>query len=320
MIRWLVVGALLIGATARADAPNRRLIAARKAVEEIRYDDARRLLLEALKHGGNVPRELAEIYRMSAVTAHVLGQPELAERYYRKLLAIDPKATLPADSSPRFRAPFEAAQAYMVAQRRLEVRARRTDDTIEVTIVSDPVSMIVRVIARADGIETASARLEGQRATLRPPDPGDVDQVVALDEFGNVITTIKPSASREGEQPASTAEPGASSIPIVRRWSTWAIPAAASAAVAIGFGVDGMLAKRRLDDIVGNSGEHFLDEAETERRRWKRDTLVRNIALVGAGAFVAVSVIVYATRPDEVSLVPTASSGELGLVLTGPLP
>ncbi|MCP6280625.1 hypothetical protein NL459_28785, partial [Klebsiella pneumoniae] len=81
------------------------------------------LLVEALKQGGNRPEELVEIYRLSGATAAVLGPPELAEQYYRRMLALAPDAVLPPDASPRLREPFVAAQAYMAAQQRFDARA-----------------------------------------------------------------------------------------------------------------------------------------------------------------------------------------------------
>ena len=102
-MRWLLLLLLAISMLARAGTAsagsasraNPSLDEARKAVDDIRYDDARGLLVQALKQGGSRPEQLVEIYRLSAATAAVLGSADLAEQYYRRMLALDPTAALP---------------------------------------------------------------------------------------------------------------------------------------------------------------------------------------------------------------------------------
>src|SRR5690606_6418262 len=79
VIRVLVLLVLAMPWIARADNPS--LAEARKAIDEVRYDDARELLVQALKRGANRPEELVEIYKLSGATAAVLGPEELAEQY-----------------------------------------------------------------------------------------------------------------------------------------------------------------------------------------------------------------------------------------------
>ncbi len=295
MIRLVVLLVLAIPLIARADNPS--LGEARKAVEEIRYDDAQRLLVQALKQGANRPEELVEIYRLSAATAAVLGDDALADQYYRRMLALAPDTTLPLDASPRLREPFIAAQAYMAAQQRFAVRATRTDNGIAVT-VTDPLGMVVAVATVERGVVRGKQAVVGASfgpaapgATSRPLVLEDIgDEVVALDEHGNFLRVIAlPPREVAVEMPA------APSTPILKRWVTWAIPAGVFTGASVYFFLDAQRSRDRLDDILANPSMHYFDDAETERRRWRGHTM---IGWVGAGLAVgfATTAIVLAIR------------------------
>jgi hypothetical protein len=313
---------LALGGIARAD--NHKLAAARRAVEDVRYDDARGLLVEALEAGTNQPDELREIYQLSAATAMVLGQRELAEQYYRRVLALDPEARLPADASPKLRQPFVAAQAFMAAHRRLEVRVARRGRRFEVTVVADPLGMVAAVTAISDGEALPQVAVTGGPIVLRPG--GKVEQIVLLDEHGNTLRTMAAPA------PAGTAEPvegtAPPATPILRRWITWAIPAVAFTGTGVGFLVDARLAKGRLDDILAMSGTHFFDDAERERKRWQTETLISDLAFAAAGVFTVTAIIMAATEPSsqpstqpssgsQAAVVPLVGPGQVGLGLSG---
>lgn len=309
LLGWLVTTV----ATARAD-DNPSLAAARRAVSDVRYDDAQPLLVEALKRGDNAPAAVVEIYQLSAATATVLGQRELAEQYYRRWLALEPNAALPADASPRLRAPFSAAQAYMVAQGRLELRAERAPDgSVTVTLVSDPLAMVRAVAPVVGGTRgtpqplstTATASFGGER----PP-----SAVVVIDEHGNAlrIVAMAPPAATVREPPPIE-RPVEPRLPIVRRWQSWAIAAGITAAVGGGFTIDGALARRRLDDILAANRDHFFAEAEAERVRYQRSTLIGDIGLGVAGALAVVVVVLYARRPRSPPLQAWAMPGGLGV-------
>ena len=297
MIRLCVALLLAIPLVARAGNPS--LGEARKAIYEIRYDDARRLLVQALKQGGNRPEELVEIYRLSAATAVVLGPTDLAEQYYRRMLALDPTATLPADASPRLREPFVAAQAYMAAQRRFVARASRTGRGIEVTI-TDPLGMVVAAATLAGGELRGRQPFAGQPVVLA--DEGD--QVVVLDDSGNFLRVVQ-LPPRPVAVPPPAAPPR---TPILRRWITWAIPAGVAAGATGFLFVDAQRAHARLDDILAGSSTHYLDEAEEERRRWRGHTISAWVG-VGVTAGLAATAIVMAThRPHAVRVTPSVGS------------
>ncbi len=314
----LLLLSLGLGGIARAD--NHKLAAARRAVEDVRYDDARGLLVEALEAGTNQPDELREIYQLSAATAMVLGQRELAEQYYRRVLALDPDARLPDDASPKLRQPFVAAQAYMAAHRRLEVRVARRGRRLEVTVVADPLGMVAAVTAISDGEALPQVAVTGAPIVLRPA--GKVEQIVLLDEHGNTLRTMA------APPPAGVAEPveraASPSTPVLRRWITWAIPAVAFTGTGVAFLVDAQLAKGRLNDILAMSGTHFFDDADRERKRWQTETLISDIAFAAAGVFTVTAIIMATTQPStqpssgsQAAVVPLVGPGQVGLGLSG---
>jgi hypothetical protein len=302
-MRLLLVLLVVLPSIARASNPS--LADARKAVDEIRYDDARELLVQALKQGGNRPDELVEIYRLSAATAVVLGPADLAEQYYRRMLALDPNATLPADASPRLREPFVAAQAYMAAQQRFEAKAARTARGIEVTIV-DPLGMVVAVAMLEAGELRNKQPFASQAITLA--DVGT--QVVALDEHGNFLRIVDLPA------PAVVAdEPMPPRTPFFRHWLTWTVPAVAATGATTFFFYDAKRAHDRLDTLLANSAGHFLDEAEAERRHWRRSTIIGWVG-VGVTAALATTAIVMATRrPRAMTVTPSVGSDSASVQL-----
>lgn len=296
MIRAAVLACVLSATAARAD--NASLVAARRAVLDVRYDDARRLLVEALRRGTSTAAELREIYRLSAATAQVLGQSDLAEQYYRRLLALDPDATLPADASPKLRAPFVAAQAYMAAQGRLALRAAHRGGKLEVAIVSDPLHMVGGVAAIADGAPLPARRLSAAQPQVSFEAPAQVSEVVALDEYGNALAAVdvEPASAAPPPPPPPVAERPAAAAPLARRWQTWAIPAAAFAVAGVGLAIDGRLAAGRLDDLLAGDTMHFFDEAERERRRYERSTILADVSLGVAGVLAITSAVLYLQR------------------------
>lgn len=290
---------LLVLAAPRAhagNAGNPSLVEARKAVTDVRYDDARRLLVQALKQGANRPDELVEIYKLSAATAAVLGPQDLAEQYYRLMLAIDPTATLPLDASPRLRGPFVAAQAYMAAQQRFDARATRTDKGVAIAIV-DPLHMVVAVATLQHGELGAQQPFTGEPVVVE--DKGG--EAVLLDDNGNFLRVVELPPPPEAPPPP----PPHHRTPFFQRPLTYAIPAVLFGGTTTFLLVDSRLTKARLDDILAHSAMHTLDEAETERRRYRGHTIAGWIGVGVTAAFATTAIIMATRRHSAVSVTPS---------------
>lgn len=299
-----VLAVLIAAAPAHADSP--RLADARRAVEAVDYDAARRLLVEALRDGDNSPAAMREIYRLSARAAVVLDQRDLAEQYYRRWLAIDPDAALPADTAPKLRQPFIAAQAYIAAHGRLTARARRTaGGEIDVELLADPLAMAHAAVALAStggpapGPSTGPTRSPavapgGATASASGPVafggdrrarlPGGA-RIAIVDDRGNHLIELDPEPAALPAAPAvppsappavpvaraSPASPPSSptpeSPPRTRRWVAWAIPTGVFALGAAGFGVAAIASYGRAHEITMDSGGFFLSDAQDNARR-----------------------------------------------------
>jgi len=299
--RRLLVLLLVAGGVAHAD--NSALVEARRAVQEVRYDDAERLLVDALKAGTSGTDELSEIYQLSAATASVLGQHELAEQYYRRLLAIDPDFTLAADTSPKLRTPFVAAQAYMAAQARLAARITRRGTSIEIA-VTDPLGMVAAIGTASGGVIQAKQPYAGRAITVQA---APAAQVVLLDEYGNSLRTILADVVVEPRPEAPT--------PVVRRWQTWAIPAGVAAGVGIGFLIDGQRSKDQLDDIIAHDSTNFFQTADQARSRWHRDTIVADVAFGTAGGLAITAVVMAILRRSGTRAVVSIGPSEIGFAV-----
>lgn len=313
---WLAGAVLAIARPAYADSP--RLAQARRAVDTVKYDAAQRLLVEALQDGGNSPAALGEIYQLSARTAVVLGHAELAEQFYRRWLAIDPRAALPADTAPKLRTPFEAAQAYLAGHGGLVARAARTPAGVDVTVTSDPLKM-ARTAVALDGI-----------APAEPLGPAGVAHLAAattraavLDEYGNHVVELdvpppvptSPAAPGRLDDPA----PAASSRSWPRRWTTWAIPAAACGVVSLGFLGGALHSQLTADQLATESGAHRkadVDDEVAHARTYARVSAITAAATIG---FAIPMAVYYMQQHGEsgAAIVPIAGRGTGGLAITG---
>jgi hypothetical protein len=287
-------------ATATADADTAKLDQAKRAIDTVDYEHARGFLADALHEGSNSPAALAEIYRLSARTAIVFEQPDVAEQFYRRWLAIDAAAALPADTSPKLRAAFEAARAFVAANGRLVARASATSrGTVEI-IVSDPVAMARAVV----GISPSSAG-DDPRIALGPDHhaelPRGFARVAILDDDGNRLAelAVAPFADRSD-----------------RRWVTWTIIAGSLGVVAVGSATIAVVAERDASDIAAHSPGHTQAEADDMVRRARIFAISGTISGALAVAAAVPAILLHRrapTRARAIAIVPTVG----GVVIAG---
>jgi hypothetical protein len=190
---------------------------AKRALDEVRYDDAQRLLVAAIKEGGNSAAEMKQIYELSASAAVVLGQADAGEQYYRRWLALDPAAQLPDSVSPKLRAPFVAAQAEMAAKGAIAISALFVDNAVDVQIVSDPLAMVRGACAITGG---ALVPFDAQgRARLTAVDA----RVAVCDESGNRLVEVNVSVPAPLPPPLPQPRVVAEKPLWIARPSTWFI-------------------------------------------------------------------------------------------------
>jgi hypothetical protein len=313
-------GLALAAAPARADSPH--LAEARRAIEAVDYEAARRLLVEALGDGDNSPAAMREIYRLSARAAVVLDQRELAEQYYRRWLAIDPDAALPDDTAPKLREPFVAAESYIAAHGRLRATARRTPSgELDVELIADPLAMA----HAATVVEPAGAAPVGFGAEHRAHLAAGA-RIAILDDRGNRLVELDPEpiALAAPAAPAAPAGPPAGppgpddAPPWTRRWLTWTIPTGVFALGAAGFGIASIASYAHAHTITDHSGAYHLSDAQDSVHRGQLFAWIT----IGAGAATiacAIPAAIYLARDvrHRRAITPTVAPGQLGVAVIG---
>jgi hypothetical protein len=322
MIRgwWLVLGLVvpMLGAgVARADDA---LASAHKAIDDLDYATARTQLAAARDAGGLGPADVAELYRLTGVVSASIGDAAAATDAFGRWLALVPKASLPAGTSPKIMRPFTAAARAADKRGALEVKVETAANPPVLTViaVNDPLHMAARahVVFTADGggEQTKDVALTGERTAIALPAAGRIDaRVAALDDHGNHLIEL---GSKDvpivivGERPApvvakapaaptvtATAAPIAAArtapVPVYRRWWPYA------GAAAVFGGAAGYFAYRTHNDandlraITNQSSLHTFAEAKTIEDRGHRDALITNVGLGVAGAFAITAGIMY---------------------------
>lgn len=326
-----------LASTARADA----LADARKAVDGSDYLSAKPALETALKAGTSGPTDLAEIYKLTGIVEAALGNTGASEQAFARWLALEPKGSLPAGTSPKITRPFDAAEKQAKQQGPLAAKAQTTDSPPAVTLViqNDPQKMIVgaKVYFVADKKAEETLEAEGHgKITIELGTGKRIDlRLHAVDQYGNrvvelgskdvpiVITSsgaetkiIEKDRERVvKKEPPPPEEPRSWYF----QWWTW------GAATVVTAGVGGYFAWRtrsdlqQLDYLNANSLAHPWGDAQDVERRARRDLLVTNISAGVAGAFAIGTIILYVTRPTtsetqvRAAITPTRGGGAVVL-------
>jgi hypothetical protein len=333
---FLVVGPGLvvsIEGTAWADDP---LAQARSAVAQSDYVAARGQLAAARDAGGRSPEDTAEIYRLSGIVEAALGDPKASTDAFTRLLALSPKATLPAGTSPKITRPFDAAGRYFNSHAALEIKIETTatPPTITLVIASDPLGMVAKahVVFRVGGsAEQARDVVASERTDITLPAGGRIDaRVSALDDHGNHLVDI---GSKEvpivviGEPPPAVAATAAPPVqiaaqpaarPIYKRWWPYAGAAAVLGGVAGYFAWSARSDADELNHLNATSTQHSFDQARAIEDRGRRHALFTNIGLGAAGAFAIAAGVLYLIAPGDqretrVTAAPIPGGGAIAL-------
>jgi hypothetical protein len=315
----LIVAILLttLASSAHGDA----LGDARKAVEGSDYLNARPLLETALKAGNADPEDLAEIYKLTGVVEAALGNAQPSQQAFARWLALVPKGSLPAGTSPKITRPFAAAQQQAKKDGPLSAKAETSDDPPSVTlvVVNDPRKMIVgaKVYFVTDRKAEQTLEAEGKdKVTIELGLGKRIDlRLHAVDQYGNrvvelgskdvplVITSsgkAKPidSADRELLVQHKKHEP-AKPRPLVLQWWLWGTAAVVATGVGGYFAWQTRSDINRIEYLNANSlAYHWSDEQAVERSA-RRNLLVTEIAGGVAGAFALGTIILFVTRPTS---------------------
>jgi tetratricopeptide (TPR) repeat protein len=214
----LAMAALFSRPAAAEPNPDALVAKARRAMVDLDFERAIRLLGRAEGAGKSGREQLVVIYRALAESRAALGEADAAEAEFRRLLSLDPEAALPPGSSPKLTAPFEAARSFMSQRKPLQATCVRGDDRALLSIVSDPTGLVAsgRLLAQG-GSTLARARKAGRtRFPLTLPAGAPAELTCALfDRHGNelarmpLLTEARLAAIEEGdEDPSGILAPG----------------------------------------------------------------------------------------------------------------
>jgi len=305
---------------------------ARAAIDDLDYAGAQKLLGEALKTGTNGPEQLVEIYKLTGTVAASLKDEKLAVEAFRKLLALDPKASLPSGTSPRITKPFtEASKKKLPLVVKTETEAK--PPSVTVVIESDPMAMVAsaKVLFAVDN--KAEQTLDGQgkdKIKIDLPKGRRIDlRVQALDEHGNrlvelgtktvpIVITGEPEVIVVGPKkpPPKVVkkEPPRSPRPLYLKWWMWAGTAVLFGGATTYFAIQ---AKSDIDDlqtVIDTSINHRAGEASDLEDSARRNILFTNIGLGATAVFAIGATILFLTDPSDeeprnVGVVPVNGGG-----------
>ncbi|MEJ7602817.1 MAG: hypothetical protein WKG01_33325 [Kofleriaceae bacterium] len=269
MVRTITCLIVLLALLGISRADSAKLEQARRAVDDIKFDEARRLLVEAIAEGTHGPGEMRQIYALSAEVAIVLGDRDLGEKFYLRWLAIDRDARLPEGSAPKLRDAFVAAQAQLAASGPLTLRTERTASELTVSIAADPLAMVRTVAIDGAPPQPAPARFQVE-ASARP-------RAFARDEHGNTLLETAPLEASVApvapppERPLPLASPLGPRPSFLARWTTWAVPAGAFLIAGAVFGTLATTEQKEANDLLEDSTKHFYRDFERHQAAFERN-------------------------------------------------
>lgn len=327
MVRNVLAALVLMAAVARADDASVASAIGRVRAERaaLRYRDALAHVDAALAMGKASPAQLAELYRIAGELAAGLDEPTRAEHWFARWLALVPDAQLPADASPKVKAPLEAARASLDgAAIAIRVTPTAPAATVSIAVSGDPLRLVRSVRVRGpDARATAPSGLPGAPLSIAAI-AGDALVAAALDEHGNELVVLpfaRPGTPVAGGNAGSGTGAGAgvgaitdTSRPIYARWEAWAAGSAALAATGTVFAWRTQVAQDEFDRLRAESDLHTFAELEDVRARGERHALFANVAF-GAAAATAVVTVVLAVRGSRVT--PVVTADHAGVALAG---
>ena len=312
---WLSTAAAADGDTSG------QLDQALKSVEDLQYDQARGMLLQAVESGKLQAADLVKAYfNLGIVESGLDNGVEATDAFYLALM-LEPTVALPKGSSPKIREYLNEARKRVMQVGVLQVRLTLVRGELGVAIDNDPVSLVKQVKVTftkgEGGTSEASLDPKGKMRIDVGSDASDV-QAELLDDNGNQLRVLKPAeAGADKPKPKPVADANERSW--VANWGLWA-------GVSVFFGATGtylMLKSGQTEDALTRaraqdpSDPRAIQELEDDKDRFSLGGLV-TLSVAGAAAVAAGTVIVLTSgdkEPAQATLVPSVAPGHLGAEL-----
>jgi hypothetical protein len=321
MVRNVLAALIVMAGVAHADDAGVAQAIGRVRTERaaLKYRDALVQVDTALAIGKASPSQLAELYRMAGELAAGVDEPTRAEQWFARWLALVPDGRLPADASPKVKAPLEAARASLAgAAIAIRVTPTAPAATVSIAVSGDPLRLVRSVRVRGpDTAANAQGGLPGASLSIAAIE-GDALVAAALDEFGNELVVVpfaRPGTAVGGNGRSGTGTgTGREGRAVYARWETWAAGTVALAATGAVFAWRTNVAQDEFDRLRVDSELHTFEELEEVRTRGERHALFANVAF-GAAAATAVVTVVLVVRGNRVT--PVVGADHAGVALAG---
>lgn len=319
-VRRIAFALVLAAGSAHADDSVALLDKAQQAIDDIDYETAKKLANEAIASGKLEGKALHRAYRLAGESAAALGDTRGAKEHFLRWIVLDPKAELPAGSSPKIGVPFSEARAEAdkVGRFSVDVAVNRQKDKVEIVLSAhDPLQMVAGM--RLQIGDASVVAVTGTRAVLPAADAQTVAVAVAVvDAKGNELSrrTVTGSAASGGsKEPDRDPDPvreqptRSGRWPSIVRWPVWTGVAVVAAGAGGFFAYQVGQTEDELAALNAMSDMHSFDEAEDVRERGERQALFTNISFGVAGVAAAAAILTFVLEPDGVEITPAPTAG-----------
>jgi hypothetical protein len=300
-----VAATAVIAVPARADDS---LAEARRREAALDYQGALTIVEGAIAAGGADPGRLAELHLFAGRLAAGLDRPDRAEGHFARVLALRPETRLPAGTSPKLTAPFDAARARLVP---LRLSVTSTQGLVTLHLDADALGLVAGIqVHVVDGAGLHSDVVAERATRVAIPSGTSATEVSALDARGNRlwIGAIPVVLGPRGI--------GRERRSVVARWPLWAVVTG----VAVGTGAVATWQLRSAQDAWDRgraSGTAEFSELQDIERRGRRWGWTANIAF-GAAVVTGLVTLSFSIRGDHGPIAFSVGPGPgTGLALGG---
>lgn len=318
----LITATALMWASPAPAAVPPRLVEARKLIDDLEMDSALKALDAADKSEGNDRATVLEILQLQGIAFGTLGKEAKTRDSFRKLLVLDPSATLPKDLPPRVRTPFFEAREWAATNGPLTVTG---GVNLEGGLVQAVKVLVDKDLLRLARIARFHLDLEGKKSIVDVPiTAGKAETPVqkvgvswwaeVLSDRKGVLFTVasEDKPRRDGEVQAPVAVTGPlqveTSAPVPGGWrrpTGFVLLGAGAVAAGIGvvLGVQANAARARLTNATRDDQGRVtgITQAEAGPLEAGANTQasVANVLFGVGGALGAAGVVLVIMGPSE---------------------
>lgn len=300
-----------------------KLDQAAKALEQLNYAEAQKLLFAVVQSGHATSEQLAKAYFSIGECEAALGNDVEATDSFYLALMIQPATIFPAGGSPKIRQRLNEARNRVTEVGVLDASAHLEKGVLDVRLRNDPLQLVknIEVVTSRAGGDVGHAKLEGKASRVEIESDVQTIRVLFHDEAGNELKAIDVDPGAKAESSAPVMADGKPSV-----WAHWGLWAGVAGAFAIGgtyFTVQAGKLDKQARDAAAAEPPNQPEVSNLEDRR-DRTALygIVGYSLAGAAAVTAGALLLFqddAPKPasdagasNTARLVPIAGPGQVG--------